>query len=507
MKLDFKKDAKRNVLASGIFNALKLVFPFLNRTLFLWLLGPEYLGLNGLFTSILGVLMLAELGFGTAVICSLYKPVADDNKELFNAYLCFYRMVYRCVGTVIFAVGLCLLPFLRNLIHGHVPEDINIYVLYLIHLLNTSASYFLFAYRGCILGAHNRTDVLSHIRTLTMIGQYISVFFILYLTRNYYFYIIATVLFTLIQNILIYHESRRLFPELGPHGNLPKTLRDKVISEVKSIILHKIGAVISHQIANLVISAFLGLTAVATYGNYYYVVTSVSGLIGAAYASMNGGFGNKIHTESKEENFTIFMQMCHITQVLILWCTAVMFALFQPFIQIWAQGNPNLIRHTLTPILMVLFFYVNMSRQTLLTFKSAAALWKQDRWKPILSGIFTLAVSITLVKQLPEKFRLDGVILAPTLAYLIIQVPWESRVVFSHFFEKSQLKHYWNFHLQFITLTVAVTTLTWLAVYFIKLDGIPGFLLKAGTAAGTAGIIVLALFHEDAMRLLHIIKH
>ena len=183
-----------------------------------------------------------------------------------------------------------------------------------------------------------------------------------------------------------------------------------------------------------------------------------------------------------------------------------MFALFQPFIRIWAQGNPLLVRHTLTPVLTVLFFYVNQSRQTLLTFKSAAALWRQDRWKPILSGIFTLALSITLVTQLPEKYRLDGVLLAPSLAYLLIQIPWESHVVFQYFFDRHQRNQYWNFHLQFITLTVAVSTLTWLAVYYVKIDGIPGFALKAITAMATAGIIVLALFHEDAMRLLKLIK-
>ena len=138
------------MLAGLLFSGIRLVFPFLNRTLFLWLLGPEFLGLNGLFTSILGVLSLAELGFGRAVICSMYKPVADGDRVLLRAYLRFYRTLYRTVGLAVFGVGLCLAPFLRQLIHGDIPAGLNLYILYFAHLFNTAASYFFFAYRDSV---------------------------------------------------------------------------------------------------------------------------------------------------------------------------------------------------------------------------------------------------------------------------------------------------------------------------------------------------------------------
>ena len=114
---------------------LGLLLPFLNRSLFLWLMGPQYLGLNGLFGSILGMLSLAELGFGAAVVYSMYKPIAEDNKPLVCAYLRFYRTVYRCVGAVIFLAGLCLMPFLRRLIHGAIPPELNLHLLFFIHVL------------------------------------------------------------------------------------------------------------------------------------------------------------------------------------------------------------------------------------------------------------------------------------------------------------------------------------------------------------------------------------
>ena len=497
MKLDFKRNVKRNMAANAVGSGIKLLFPFLNRTLFLWLLGPEYLGLNGLFGSILGVLMLAELGFGTAVVCSMYKPVADDDRDLLCAYLRFYRAVYRWVGTVIFAVGLCLLPFLGSLVHGNVPPDVDLHVLYLIHLVNTSASYFLFAYRGSVLGAYHRNDVITNIRTGVSIAQYVTVFLVLLVTRNYYHYIVATVAFTVLQNVLMVRASRKHFPGLEPRGDLPPDKRRQVVSDVKSIFLHKVGGVISHSVDNIVISAFLGLVCVAAYGNYYYVVTSVGGIVGVVYTSMTAGFGNKIYTSSKEENFSLFMKMSRLTQMLVLWCAAMMAALYQPFVSVWTKGDPALMRHALTPVLMVVYFYVNQSRQMLLTFKSAAAIWRQDRWKPIVAGAVNLAFNFAFVVLLPDEYKLDGVILSTVIGYVFIQVPWETRVVFTAFFDREHEMRYWRFHASFALLALALCAGLWLVADAVRVEGVAGLLAKGAVAAAVSGAVMLAVFRKD----------
>ena len=463
MKLDFKKNVRRNMMANAAASGIRLLFPFLNRTLFLWLLGPAYLGLNGLFGSILGVLMLAELGFGTAVVCSMYKPVAEDDRELLCAYLKFYRNIYRCVGAVIFFGGLALLPFLDRLVHGSVPPDINLHVLYVIHLVNTAASYFLFAYRGVVLGAHHRNDVITNIRTGISIAQYIVVFLILLVTRNYYHYILATVVFTVMQNILLVSASRKYFPDIEPRGTLPMGIRRRVVSDVKSIFMHKVGGVITNSTDNIVISAYLGLVAVAAYGNYYYVVTTVSGLVAVVYSSMTGGFGNKIYTESKSENFRLFMKMNRLSLAVVVLCSAAMAGLYQPFMRVWTKNDPVLVRHAMTPILMVLYFYVMESRQVLLSFKSAAAIWRQDRWKPIVAGAVNLATNILFVVFLPDAYKLDGVILSTIIGFVLIQIPWESHVVFTAFFGRSESRAYWRQQAAFAALAFALCTAAWYA--------------------------------------------
>jgi len=502
MKLDFKKNVKRNMVANAASSGIRLLFPFLNRTLFLWLLGPAYLGLNGLFSSILGVLMLVELGFGTAVVCSMYKPVADDDRELLCAYLKFYRSVYRWVGAAIFFGGLALLPFLDRLVHGNVPPDIDLHVLYVIHLVNTAASYFLFAYRGVVLGAHHRNDVITNIRTGVSVAQYVAVFLILLVTRNYYHYILATVVFTVVQNVLLVKASRRLFPDIEPRGELPKDIRRKVVSDVKSIFMHKVGGVITNSTDNLVISAFLGLVAVAAYGNYYYVVTSVSGLVAVVYSSMTGGFGNKIYTESKEENFRLFMRMNRLSMVVVVFCAALMAALYQPFMVVWVKGDPELMRHALTPVLMALYFYIMQSRQVLLAFKSAASLWKQDRWKPIVAGAVNLATNILFVIFLPDAYKLDGVIFSTIIGFVFIQIPWESHVVFSAFFGKAESRAYWRSYAGFAAFSLALCAVAWLAARAIPLDGIPGLAAKAAAATLATAACIALCFRADIAELL-----
>ena len=502
MKLDFKKNVKRNMLANAASSGIKLLFPFLNRTLFLWLLGPAYLGLNGLFTSILGVLMLAELGFGTAVVCSMYKPVADDDRELLCAYLRFYRTIYRWVGAVIFLGGLALLPFLDRLVHGTTPPDIDLHVLYIIHLVNTAASYFLFAYRGVVLGAHHRNDVITNIRTAVTVAQYVAVFLILLITRNYYHYVLATVAFTVVQNVLLVKASRRLFPDIEPRGSLPQELRRRVVSDVKSIFMHKVGGVITNSTDNLVISAFLGLVAVASYGNYYYVVTSVAGLVAVVYSSMTGGFGNKIYTESKEENFRLFMRMNRLSMVVVMFCAAMMTAMYQPFMVVWVKDDPTLMRHALTPVLMVFYFYIMQSRQVLLSFKSAASLWRQDRWKPIVAGAVNLGSNILFVLFLPDAYKLDGVIFSTIIGFAFIQIPWESYVVFTAFFGKVEARAYWRSHAGFAAFSVVLCVAAWLAARAVPLGGIPGLFAKAVAATAVASLCMALVFRNDIRDIL-----
>ncbi len=497
MKLNFVQNTKRNVVAGGINQVFQLLFPFLNRTLFLWLLGPEYLGLNGLFASILGVLRLAELGFGSAVGCSMFKLVARDDREQICACLHFFRSLYHGVGIVIFVIGLCLLPFIPHIIHGYVPPGINIYVLYLIHLVNTSVGYFFFSYRGCILTVHHRGDVITNINTIVSIVQYITVALILIFTRNYYYYVIATVIFTVISNLLLLFATRRLFPDIEPHGNPKRALRHRILVDARSVFLHKIGGVVLYLFDNIVISYSLGLAAIAVYGNYNFIRLAVAGFVGIMAGSIRAGIGNRIHTDTRENIFLLFMKLHRLSMIGAVWSMAVMIALYQPFMRVWTKEDPALMRHMLTPLLMASCFFVLQARQMLLVFKEAADIWRQDQWKPLCSATLNLGLNILFVVTFPEKYKLDGVIFSTVLAITLVDAPWETYIMFTRFFNAIQARDYLKLQAKFILIAVLLSLATWYGANAVPLDGVFGLLLKGCVAAIISGGLTVVFFLSD----------
>ena len=181
---------------------VKLVIPFVMRTVILYLLGVEYLGLNSLFTSVLSVLNLAELGVGSAMVYSMYKPIVEDDIEKICALMRLYKIYYRIIGIVVCALGLLLLPFIPNLISGDVPADINIYVLYLLDLSITVLSYWLFAYKSSILQAYQRTDVISKATLISETLKYGLQFIVLAIFHSYYLYVLVNLLAQIFNNIL-----------------------------------------------------------------------------------------------------------------------------------------------------------------------------------------------------------------------------------------------------------------------------------------------------------------
>ncbi|MBQ7535517.1 MAG: polysaccharide biosynthesis protein, partial [Stomatobaculum sp.] len=189
MKLERTKNAARNIVFDGTLEMVNMLFPFVIRSVMLHYLGTEYLGLNGLFKSLLTFLNLAELGVGSAMVFSMYKPIAEDDTPVICALLRLYRTLYRIIGLAIAAVGLILIPVLPKLIKGDLPADMNLYVLYLMNLGNTVVTYWLFAYRSSLLQAHQRRDVISKVSLAVRLTEYVIKILILIFSRNYYLYL------------------------------------------------------------------------------------------------------------------------------------------------------------------------------------------------------------------------------------------------------------------------------------------------------------------------------
>ena len=203
MKIERTKNAANNILFGSIIKILNMAIPFVYRTVMLHYLGVQYLGLNGLFKSIFSFLNLAELGVGSAMVFSMYRPIAEDDTEKICALLRLYRYFYRIIGLFIAVVGIALTPFLRKLISGDIPADMNLYILYYMNLGSTVVTYWLFAYKRSILDAHQRTDVVSKVCLFIQPVEYTLKLLALIVFRNYYVFLSIQLVSQIAINIVV----------------------------------------------------------------------------------------------------------------------------------------------------------------------------------------------------------------------------------------------------------------------------------------------------------------
>lgn len=429
MKLEREKNAKRNLVAGTIQRIIALALPFALRTAIIYSLGTAYVGLNTLFGSVLTVLSLAELGFGAAVIYSMYDPIAKNDHTKICQLLSYYRKCYRIIGAVIFGIGLALTPFIPGLVKSDVPDDVNIQIVYIITLSSTALSYVTYAYKGSLLTALQRNDITSWITTaITVLRDGIQIFIVLKL-KNYYAFILVNPLMTLLNGIIVGIITSRKYPEYQPVGNLDQVSAKSVKEKVKSLFLVKVGNVVFNSVDNIVISAFLGLTTLAIYGNYYYVISTLFGFLAIYYDSMRAGIGNKMALESKKKVYELYEQLFFFQALLIGWMTICMVCLYQDFIMLWLHDEKYLFDEKMV-FLLAFYFYSWKIHDIAVIFKEAAGMWEYDRFAPLISSMCNLLINIVLV----HVIGIYGVVISTIICSLIFPICWQIRVLYKYYF-------------------------------------------------------------------------
>lgn len=488
MQLERTKNAKRNILFGFIQKIIGMILPFLLRTVMIYVLGIQYLGINTLFASILSVLSLAELGFGSAMIYAMYKPIAEDDEKTICALLNFYKKCYRVIGLVILAVGLVTTPFITYFIKdSSYPSDINIYVVYLISLVSTVITYFLFAYKASLLTAFQRTDVSSKIGIVVSVLQYAVQIVLLLIFKNYYIYLIVAPIFSVVTNLWTAYVVTRMYPEYRAEGKLSKELLDNIKDKVKSLFIYKIGNVVSNSVDNIVISAFLGVSMLAVYGNYYYIISALFGFLALYYSSISGGLGNGIARDSVENNYILFKKLFIIQIWMIGWMSICLLCLYQPFMKIWV-GDQLLLPFGAVAC-MAIYFYSWKINDIVAIFKEAAGMWSQDRWRPLTASTFNLLLNVVLVQHI----GIYGVIISTIATELFFSTTWSCYVLFKYYFGKSIFEYYKTLF-GYTAVTIGIAVLTYKVCSFIPYTGYFELVCKLMVCCIVPNIVYLAVF-------------
>ncbi len=446
MKIHRTKNAARNIAFQGLYKVAATLIPFFVRSVMLRFLGVEFLGLNGLFRSVLSFLNLAELGVGSTMVFSMYKPIAEDDTRTICALMKLYRRLYRIIGLAVAVIGLLLTPFLNVLIKGSVPEGVSLYILYFMNLGSTVLTYWLFAYKTSLLQAHQRNDVQSRIALAAHLVEYALKIVVLVVLRNYYVFLIIQLLCQVAVNIFTAVRAGKMFPDYVPEGDLPKEQVRDIARRVRDLFTAKFSHVISESADTLVISSFLGLAVLAVYQNYYFIIVALRGMLDVVIGACIAGIGNSIVTESMEKNYRDLSRFSLLFGWLMGVSSAMLLCLYQPFMELW-MGRENMLSANYVICFAVYYYTIGMNR-ALNMFKDAAGIWHRDRFRPLAGALVNLALNLATVKYL----GLFGVLLSTVVSIVLVQTPWLFHNLFSEVFPR---EHLWEYTRSFAVLVLA----------------------------------------------------
>lgn len=484
------ENAKANIFTGLISKMVFILLPFITRTCIIYSLGTIYLGLNSLFTSVLQLLSLAELGFGEALVFSMYSPLANGDHNKVRALLNLYRRIYRIIGSVILVLGICFIPFIDDIIKGDVPPDVNVHILYIIYLLNTVVSYWLFAYKNSVLAATQKLSVLNNINSIIRILLSVTQVVLLISFKNYYLYVVAIPVFTIAQNVLVNKVTQKMYPMYFCKGELDKKEISDIKKRVTGMFIYKLCGSLRTSLNSILISAFIGLEVLAKYENYFFIVSSIVGIMTLISSGIVAGVGNSIATENKDKNYNDFIKFFFLYGILTTWCTSCLLCLMQPFMKLWV-GDELMMSNGLV-VLFCIYFYLLKTGDICYVYRQASGIWWKDKYRPIVEAIINLIINIFLV----QKIGVSGVLISSVITLSTINFFWGGKILFKEYFERS-MSEYLLHAAKYLIVTTCVAFITYCICSIVQGYGYLSFMLKLLICAIIPSIFLLLIYKHD----------
>ena len=448
------KNSIKNVIAAMLSNIITIIIGLIAQAVFIKILGVEYLGLNGLFTNIISMLGIVELGLGNAIIFILYKPLASNDTETIKSLMKFYKKSYILIAILVLLIGLVIIPFLPLLIEK-VTININIVGIYLLFLIDIVCSYLL-SYKRSILYADQKNYYVNIIHIGYTILLNLSQLVILFFTKNYYLYLTIKIIIRLIENLIITILANKKYPYLLEKKikNIDKRIEKDIFTKVKALFFHKIGGFIVLGTDNILISKYLGLAVVGLYSNYYMIINAIQTLFSQALVALTPSVGNLLVKENKNKTFEVFKRIRFMNFWIATFTSVCILNMMQQFITIWI-GEKYLLADVVL-IVLVFNFFQKMMRNSYQTFKEAAGIYYEDRYVPLFESIINIVASIILVKII----GLPGIFLGTIISGFVLWFYSYPKYVYKKLFDRSY-KDYLKETLGYIILFIVISYLTY----------------------------------------------
>lgn len=470
---------------------LSILMGFFTRWMFIALLGKEYLGVSGLFTNVLSLLSLANLGFDTAIIYSLYKPLAEGDIVAVKGYMSVYKRVYRAVGVAVFVLGCILMPFLPHLINGTVTIPENIYIIYFLFLLQSASSYF-FSYKQSLLTASQQSRINSLYHSIFMVLRNLSEMIVLFFFHAYIPTLLCIIIFQLAENVWIAKVTDKKFPFLTDSsvGKISSEQKNALKENVRSLFLYKISGTIISSTDNILISKFQGLASVGLYSNYVYIVDVIRTFLSYIFYSMTASIGNYNATESKEANEKMYYNIFFASFWLYGFTGICLGVLLNPFISLWI-GEDYLLPNW-TVFIIVVNYYTAGVQYASTTYREVTGLFKVGKYRPLIAAAINVAVSILLAYPL----GISGILLGTIISRLCVYFWYDPYIIHKTMFVRN-LKYYFAIYLLYGLTTLGAGLLCFVISNSIQEEnGVLSFAISTGLCLLLPNAIFFLLFKK-----------
>jgi O-antigen/teichoic acid export membrane protein len=464
------KNSFKNALSSTLGEFLSIILKFITRSIFIHALGTQYLGINGLFTNILTILSLSELGVGTAITYNLYKPIAERDTEKIKVLMKFYRQTYTVIGILVAVLGMILLPFLPLIIRDDLGI-ININLIFIIYLMQSVSSYLFFAYKGALIKAQQKEYVINVLGYYFSIATSIIQIITLLLIKSFTLYIFIVVVTNILKNLVIAIKVNRLYPYLKEKtdGRLSKEELKQIGENVFAILLYKINTVVLNATDNIVLSMFIGLNIVGLYSNYLLIITTIKAFLSKFYQAIGASVGDLHVKDQKEHEYFIFRCLNFFTVYAYGIAAVGTFVTANLFISSWI-GHVFTLSQTFV-LLISIELYMSGLNRLMITYRNSMGLFKQAKYRPVVGSIINLALSLYLV----QFMGINGVIIGTIVANLLTYIWFDPYVVMKFGFEKPAMEYY-LINIKYLMIVIISGVISYLASTTFQIQGMRSFI-------------------------------
>lgn len=473
----------KNASFSFVCQLLQLAVQLITRIFFIRTIGREYLGLNSLFTDMLTMLQLVELGIGPAIAYSLYKPLADDDTEKVKSIMRIFKKAYYIIGVLILVLGIGFTPFVGFFIDKDINIP-NIGIIYILFVINTGVSYFFSYYRTLLISDQKKYLDIS-IQTIVTIICLVAQIFILCYTKNYLLFVIAHIFNTILTNVIAARVTIKNYPFLKDKNvkKLDKTIGSQIKKNIFAMMFHKIGGIMRDATDNLLISKFLGLAITGMYSNYSMIIKALTTIITQLFAAVLSSVGNLNVVADEKRKQIVFYNINFINFWIAAFFSCCFGILINPFITIIADET-YLLEFALTITITYRFFF-DMMRKTPWMFCEAAGIYWKGKFKPLLEIVVNVISSIILVKLI----GISGIFVGTIITILVVDLTIEPFLVFKYVLKCKRTSYY----LKYILYTIVFSIMAFSSYYICSLipgSGLFTFVLKTIVTAIVSNVVI-----------------